>query len=101
MIGGVKAQNLYDLMKKVTLIALMNDIFHKNLTNYCTQEYLGMIVLVPSTKMPLFKLIILRSFIQSTINMQQMNQSRFIQEFLLYKSLSYLSELEFLKFKII
>ena len=56
---------MYDFMKKVTLIALMTGLLHKNLTKCCTQESFGRSGLIPSPKMYLFKLIILRNFMQS------------------------------------
>ena len=51
---GGEAQNLYDLMKKVTVIALMNGLLHKNLTKCCTQESFGRSGLVSSHKMYVF-----------------------------------------------
>ena len=86
---------MYDLMKKVTLIALMTGLLHKKLTKCFTRESFRRSELVPSPRMSLFKLISLRNFVQSTSKLQPMHQSLFIQEFLLYKYLSDLSELEF------
>ena len=103
---GLKAQNLYDLMNKVTLIDLMTVLLHKNLDNCSTQEssYWFLLLKCPSSapkaSMSLnktSKLISLRNFIQSTSKLQPMHQYLFIQELLLYKYLSDISELDVLK----
>ena len=82
-------------MKKVTPIAFMTGLLHKKFTKCCTQDSSGGSGLVSSTKIPLFKLTILINFIQSTRKLQPMHQYHFIKEFLIYKCLSDLSELDF------
>ena len=52
-VGG-EDHNIYDFMKKVTLIALMTVLLHKNLTNFFTQESFGRSLFFPSTKISLF-----------------------------------------------
>ena len=49
--GG--GHNLYDSTNKATLIALITDLLHKNLTKCCTQESFRMSGLVPSPKISL------------------------------------------------
>ena len=51
---GEGGHNMHDLIKKVTLIALMAGLLHKNLTKCCTQEYFGRSGLFPSPKISLF-----------------------------------------------
>ena len=70
-------------------------ILQKNLTKCFTQEYFRSSGLVPSPKIYLFKLLILKNFIKITSKMQQIHQSLFILECLLYKYLLDLSGLEF------